>query len=67
MNKVVLKKLRQIYSFMERAYSANWQTRWNKTPYMTSFAEQEEIDKFVNKVGKLESVLDMFGPVLVYG
>src|SRR3989344_3267108 len=56
MDKVARKKLRQIYSFMERAYPANWQTRWNKTPYMTSFAEQEEIDKFVNKIGKLESV-----------
>ena len=56
MDKAARKKLSRIYSFMERAYPANWQTRWNKTPYMTSFAEQEEIDKFVNKIGKLESV-----------
>lgn len=52
----IQKKLRQIYFFMEKVYPANWQTRWNKTPYMTSFAEQEKIDKFVSKVGMLESV-----------
>lgn len=56
MNKAVWKKLRQIYVFMEKVYPANWQTRWNKTPYMTSFADQEKIDEFVRKFGMLESV-----------
>lgn len=56
MDKTVRKRLREIYSFMEKVYPANWQTRWNKTQYMASFAEQEKIDKFVNKVGKFESV-----------
>ena len=52
----IREKLRRIYSFMESVYPANWQTRWNKTPYMTAFAEQEKIDMFVREVGMLESV-----------
>ena len=49
-------QLEKSYSFFGSIYPANWQTRWSKTPYMKSFAQQGDIDKFVKKVGKFESV-----------
>jgi hypothetical protein len=50
------KKLARIYLFFKSIYPANWQTRWSKTPYMKSFAQQSDIDKFVKRAGKFESV-----------
>ena len=49
-------KLKRAYSFMARVYPANWQTRWGRTPYMRSFAQQRDINKFIRDVGKFESV-----------
>jgi len=48
--------LKQIYSFLAGVYPGNWQTRWGKTPYMSSFADQEDINNFVFSKGKFESV-----------
>lgn len=48
--------LRRVYEFMKGVYPANWQVRWGETPYMSSFSDQGEIDQFVSRSGKFESV-----------
>jgi len=56
MNKNINEKLKRAYSFMAQVYPANWQTRWGKTPYMSSFAQQSDINKFIKNRGKFETV-----------
>ncbi len=48
--------LRRVYEFMKGVYPANWQVRWGETPYMSFFSGQREIDQFVSRSGKFESV-----------
>ena len=56
MNKNINEKLKRAYWFMEQVYPANWQTRWGRTPYMKSFAQQSDVNKFIKSKGKFESV-----------